>query len=486
MYLRRRFPVAVFPRLFLQACAGPRVAAPLPLLPAPTAAQLEWQRAELTMFMHFGVNTFTGREWGDGKEGESLFNPTRLDCKQWVKAAQDGGFKVMILTAKHHDGFCLWQTKQTKHSVASSKWRGGRGDVVADLSAACKTGGMKMGIYLSPWDRNAPQYAGPGYNGFFRGQLTELLTQYGPVFEMWHDGAKGDNRSQAYDWQGIWGVTRKLSPGTVIAVTGPDVRWVGNESGFARVDETSVQSVADDKTELHTEVRKFIGSPAIWYPAECDVSIRADWFWKAAEDTQLKTVDQLLKIYFDSVGRNSVLLLNVPPNDQWLIPDTDAARLREFKTAIDAIFKTNLAAGAHITASNTRGSSAEYAPAKVLDGDLDTYWATDDKEKVASIEFDLGTPKKFNVIRLQEAIALGERVRAYHVDALYDGVWKPLASGKVIGHKALLPIPTTIAQRVRLVVDDAAACPAIAEFGLHFNPRPTPPASDLDKAGKAH
>ena len=447
------------------AVAAGEVAPPAPSEPVPTPAQLAWQRTETVMFLHFGMNTFTNREWGEGKESEKLFNPSRLDARQWAKAAKAAGFDLVILTAKHHDGFCLWPSRVTEHCVKNSPWKGGQGDVVKEFTDACRAEGVRAGLYLSPWDRNQPAYGdSPRYNAYYRAQLTELLSNYGTVAEVWFDGACGEGpngKRQEYDWPSYYGLIRKLQPQALIAICGPDIRWVGNESGFARENESSIQPAS---AEMHR------GKTKVWYPAECDVSIRPGWFWHANEDSQVKSLAHLMRIYFASVGRNSNLLLNVPPNKEGLISAADIARLNEFKAALDKLYGSNLAAGCPLRASNVRGGSDRYGPDKVLDGNLDTYWATDDAVTSGWLEVDLGQPRMFNVVRVQEAIALGERVQAWHVEALVDGNWKTLCKGTVIGHKRLLRVPAVTATKVRLVIDRAKACPAIAEFGLHVMP----------------
>jgi alpha-L-fucosidase len=454
------------------------VAPPRPVGPLPNAAQLHRQRAPMAMFFHFGVNTFTNREWGLGNEDPSVFNPTDLDCGQWAKVAKDSGFTLAILTAKHHDGFCLWPSKLTDHSVASSTWRGGKGDVVKEFADACDKSGIEHGVYLSPWDRHEPSYSGAGYNDYYKKQLTELFTSYPTVQELWMDGAKGDNRQQSYDLLGFWKTAVALRPNVVVATMGAHVRWVGNESGLAKPDESSVISLPDyAKTMKDAGVRstfeplkQFWGTDQIWWPAECDVSIRPGWFYHAEEDGKVKTLATLLDIYFSSVGRNAVLLLNVPPDKRGLIADADVQRLHEFKAALDTIFKTDLAKNATLHASNVRGNSPQYSPDHLLEGNPDVYWATDDDQTTAELDVDLGTPQSFNLIRLEEPIQLGERIRAYHVDAEIDGAWKPLFSGSVIGSKQLERFPAVTARKLRMVIDKSLGCPLLSGMGVYSDP----------------
>ena len=445
-------------------------APPSPLPPVPSPEQLAWQRMELTMFLHFGMNTFTDREWGEGKEAEQLFNPTALDARQWTRTAKAAGFKLLILTAKHHDGFCLWPSQFTSHSVRNSPWRSGQGDVVRDFVEACRAEGLKVGLYLSPWDRNNPAYGTAAYNDYFVNQLTELLTRYGPVEEMWFDGACGEGpngKKQVYDWPRYYDTIRRLSPHALIAICGPDIRWVGNESGVARRGESSVKPGG----------RGAAGEPAMrWYPAECDVSIRPGWFYHAHEDTKVKSLAKLMEIYFASVGRNSELLLNVPPDRRGLLADPDVQRLTEFGAAVRRLHEGKIMP-ATIAASSTRGP--EFSAAHGADGDLDTFWTTDDAVHTGWLELDFGTAREFNVVNVQEAIALGERVTRYRVEAEKDGTWVTLASGTAMGQCNLHSVEKTTARRVRLVIESAKACPAIAEFSVHLAPTVPPPEKIL-------
>ena len=424
--------------------------------PLPTPQQLEWQRHEVIAFAHFGMNTFTEREWGDGQEDPRIFNPTDFDARQWAAVLEEAGVKLLILTAKHHDGFCLWPSQFTAHSVKSSPWRDGRGDVVREVVEALREKQIRVGLYLSPWDRNQPTYGdSPRYNEYFLNQLRELLTQYGVIDEVWFDGACGEGpngKRQEYDWPGYYGLIRELQPRALIAISGPDIRWVGNESGVARENESSV--VQRD------------GQPA-WHPAECDVSIRPGWFYHASEDDKVKSLTTLADIYFKSVGRNSVLLLNIPPDRRGRIADPDAARLREFGAFVRQLYAGDLVAGATITAS-TRQDPAGHER-HLLDHQLGTTWSPAGEETTGVVEFDLGQPRTFNVARLQEDISRGERVQAYRVEVFDHDQWRSLTAGQVIGHKQLRRFPTVTAQRVRLVIERAAP-PALVEFGLHFNP----------------
>jgi len=448
------------------ACTAARAAEPpAPLLPVPSPQQLRWQRAEMTMFLHFGVNTFTDREWGDGTEDPDVFNPTELDGRQWVSAARAAGFGMMILTAKHHDGFCLWPSQYTDHCVRSSQWQNGKGDVLREFVDACRDEQMPAAFYLSPWDRHEPSYGdSPRYNQHFINQLTEVITNYGPFAEVWFDGACGEGpngKKQVYDWQSYYATIRKLEPTALIAICGPDVRWVGNESGVARPGESSVKDAGSGQSSD--------AAGKVWYPAECDVSIRPGWFYHASQDDKVKSVEHLLDIYFKSVGRNSVLLLNVPPDLAGRLSKFDIQRLTEFRAVLDEIFKTDLCAGRPAHSDNVRGNDPHFAAASVTDGNLDTYWATDDSVTSGLVEIEFDGARPVNVINVQEYIPLGERVRRYHVEAKTAGHWQTVADGTVIGQRNLLRIPAVTAEALRLVIDEAAACPAICRFGAYYS-----------------
>ena len=410
----------------------------------PSPQQLEWQKMELTAFLHFGINTFTGREWGDGTEDPALFNPTELDAEQWVRNLKEAGFKMVLLTAKHHDGFCLWPTKTTTHSVASSPWRNGKGDVVRELREACTKYGMKFGIYLSPWDRNADCYGdSPRYNQFFIQQLTELLTNYGEVHEVWFDGANGEGpngKKQEYDWEAFYETIQRLQPKAVMAIMGDDVRWVGNEKGIGRETEWSVtvltpgiyaRSEANNKRLGVYEQAVDLGSRKMlehvtelfWYPSEVDVSIRPGWFWHEKENAQVKSLKHLTDIYFQSVGYNSVLLLNIPPDTRGLIHEADVARLKEFAAYRQQMFSRNA----------------------VMDGQ--TVWtAKGGDERV----YNLQPGSKVNVVLLQEDITRGQRVEEFTVEACVDGVWQSVDKGTTIGYKRMLRFPDLEAEALRI------------------------------------
>ena len=443
----------------------------------PSPRQLAWQQREFIAFVHFGINTFTDREWGTGKEDPKLFNPTQLDARQWVRVCKEAGMKMIILTAKHHDGFCLWPSKYTEHSVKNSPWREGKGDVVRELADACREAGLAMGIYLSPWDMHEPTYGDTvKYNDFYKNQLRELLTNYGEVDEVWFDGAKGPNaKDMEYDWAGYYAIVRELQPNAVI-FNGPDVRWVGNESGYARESEWSVMNRNDKPFEFVNLTAKDLGSTKalgdranlIWYPAEADVSIRPGWFYHASQDDKVKSLEKLLDIYFCSVGRNSALLLNIPPDRRGLIHENDARRLGELGKVLDEIFKQSFALGAVAKASHVRDDNPIYGADKIVDGNRNTYWCTDDGTTSATVEFSLAKKSTFNVAELAEYITVGQRVEEFTLEAWDGGDWNEFARSTTVGYKRLLRFDDVTTEKVRLRILMSRLCPTICQFGLYY------------------
>jgi len=428
----------------------------------PTRQQLEWQQMEFTCFLHFGMNTFTGNEWGDGKEDPAIFNPTELDCEQWVRALKEGGFKMAIITAKHHDGFCLWPTKTTKHSVASSPWKGGKGDVVRELRNACDKYGIKFGVYLSPWDRNAECYGeGEAYNKFFIEQLTELLTNYGEVHEVWFDGANGEGpngKKQEYDWDAILKTIRKYQPKAVTAVCGDDVRWVGNEGGLGRATEWSAtvltpgvypQSEAQNAKLGIKAMSKDLGSRELvakapelfWYPSEVDVSIRPGWFYHADQDNQVRSLANLVNIYYRSIGCNSVLLLNIPPDKRGLIHDNDVKRIKELTEYIKTTFADNKVEG---------GNSAWIAKVG------------------ATKEYKLKKDALVNTFLIQEDITKGQRVEGFTVEVFTNGAWHHAGEGTTVGYKRLLQLSDCNAEKVRVTITGSRGDANITNIGLFY------------------
>lgn len=440
----------------------------LPILaPLPSANQLVWQARERYMFFHFGVNTFSDREWGDGKEDPKSFNPTDFNARNLVQAAKDGGFKMVILTAKHHDGFCLWPSAYTEHSVKNSLWKDGKGDVVREVSNACHDLGIDFGVYLSPWDRNSAYYGdSPKYNEYYCNQLRELLTNYGKISMVWFDGACGEGpngKRQEYDWDAYIKLVHELAPEAVI-FGGRDVRWIGNEDGLAQ---DTCWSVVDANNNGGAK-----GNPAgnTWMPAECDVSIRPGWFYHSKEDDKVKSLSHLLDIYYRSVGHNCCLHLNVPPDRRGHLHENDVARLKEFNAAIEANFKTDLALKTKASASSQYAKA--FAPKNIL-SEKRNFWAPKEGETEAWIELDFrksSAANPFDLIVLGEAIELGQRVAGYRIEALQSDAWETIARGTTIGYKWILRLPEECkATKVRLVIEATRenSIPCITRFGLY-------------------
>lgn len=470
--------------LFAGACAEKEVAPPPPVLPVPSAAQLRWHEMEQNAFIHFTTNTFTGREWGNGDENPAVFNPSAFDADQWISAFKEAGFKGAILTCKHHDGFCLWPSAFTRHDVASSPWMGGKGDVVKAVSDACRKEGLAFGVYLSPWDRNHAEYGRPPYLDYYRNQLKEIFTQYGPVFEMWFDGANGGSGyygganetrkidgSTYYQWPVTLALVKQMEPDVILfSDAGPGVRWVGNERGLAG--ETNWNMITPDTL--------YAGKPGItnllntgdpngtqWIPAEVDVSIRPGWFYHEQEDSLVKSPERLFEIYLTSVGRGSTLLLNVPPDKRGLLNEKDVAALKGWRKLIDDTFRNNYALHANASATEFRGDSRRYSPSNTTDGDKDTYWTTNDSTTTASLEVSLGGIRKIKYVVLQEYIRLGQRVKAFTIERMENNEWKPLASGTTIGYKRILKLDPVETDKIRLNITDSKACPLISNVEVY-------------------
>jgi alpha-L-fucosidase len=414
-----------------------------PARPVPSPQQLAWHRDELALFLHFGVNTFTDREWGDGTEQPGIFNPAALDARQWARTARDAGFKLLILTAKHHDGFCLWPSRLTTHSVASSLWREGRGDLVREFTDACREAGLKAGLYLSPWDRHEPSYGdSPRYNDFYIGQLTELLTQYGTISEVWFDGANGEGpngKRQVYDWPRFHRTVRELAPSALMfSDAGPDIRWIGNEKGTAgdpnwcTMDPAAVPYAGADGPGIIDALQHGDPNGTIWRPGEADVSIRPGWFYHPAEDSRVRTPDNLMELYRSSVGRNAGLLLNVPPNRDGLLSPADTASLAAFGRKLRDLYET---------ASSLRG---------VTEGLTVTF--------PASVQFDH--------IVIQEDITAGQTVARHSVESWDGTAWRSVAEGTTIGYKRIHQLPPGETRRVRLVIHESLGPARLAGFQL--------------------
>ena len=455
----------------------------------PSVRQLRWQELELTAFFHFGVNTYTNREWGQGTEDPKIFNPKELDAEQWVSTCKKAGIKQVILTAKHHDGFCLWQSQYTEHSVKSSPWKDGKGDVMKEVSAACKKYGIGFGIYLSPWDRNAPMYGTDAYNDYFINQLTELLTNYGRIDEVWFDGANGEGpngKKQVYDFDKWYKHIRKLQPTATIAIMGPDVRWVGTESGYGRETEWSVMPIdaqlqgsiekgsqtditfapMGDMTnsDLASRPKIMDAKGLVWYPSETDVSIRPGWFYHSEEDERVKTPEKLFDIYCSSVGRNSLLLLNIPPDKRGLIHENDVKNLLAWRALLDETFKTNLAHGA--TTMSKNGINTKL----LMDGNNATHFTTKGQDTTTVIEFSLKGVKTFDVLQLQENIRIGQRIEDFNLEYWDRGNWKEILRGTTVGYKRIIRFAPVTTSKIRLSILSSRLNPTIAEFGLYKLP----------------
>jgi alpha-L-fucosidase len=457
---------------------------PNPVYPVPSDAQLAWHEMEMNAFIHFTINTFTDLEWGMGSESPALFNPTRANPRQWTEVLQKTGFKGVILTCKHHDGFCLWPSNFTNHSVKSSPYQQGKGDLVKELSEACRQNNLKFGVYLSPWDRNHALYGKLGYIDYYRNQLKELFTKYGQVFEMWFDGANGGtgyyggaNEKRAidgrtyYDWPNTLDLVRNLQPKVIFfSDAGPGVRWVGNERGIAG--ETNWACITPDTL--------YAGKPGIeellnhgsengtrWIPAEVDVSIRPGWFYHEREDTLVKTPEKLFDIYLTSVGRGSLLLLNVPPDRSGLFHENDIRSLQGFRDILDREFKTNLAIKSKVTTSSFRGRSSRFSGPNITDGNKETYWATDDDLTTGFFEIDMKSPHTIKYIVLQEYIKLGQRVKAFNVEVFSRGHWEKAAGASTIGYKRILKLDPVEASKIRINITASKACPVISNVEVY-------------------
>ncbi len=475
----------------LSVADEPAVSAPQPYGVLPSERQLKWHELEFYGFLHFTVNTFTDKEWGYGDESPELFHPTNFDADQIASVAKAAGMKGLILTCKHHDGFCLWPSKYTEHSVKNSKWKNGKGDVVREVSDACRRHGLKFGVYLSPWDRNHADYGRPAYVKYYRQQLRELLTQYGPIFEVWWDGANGGDgyyggarekriidRGTYYGWDTSIEIVRDLQPGACIfSDAGPDIRWNGNERGIAGdpcwATYTPTARKGESKpgpgTTNAREGNQGTRNGKVWMPAESDVSIRPGWFYHESQDGRVRSPKNLIDLYYVSVGRGSSLLLNLPPDRRGLIHSNDARSLQEFRSILDATFKSNLANNAQLAASNVRGKSMQFGVANLLDGKRGSYWATDDNVTTAELTATFPTLITFNVVDIREYLPLGQRIEAWALDQWQDGAWVEFSKGQSIGNRRLWRGARITTDRVRLRLT-APVCPAISEFGMYAEP----------------
>ncbi|NMN03130.1 MULTISPECIES: alpha-L-fucosidase [unclassified Novosphingobium] len=472
--------------------AGPAAAAPTPWGATPLPRQWKWHQRGMYAFVHFSMNTFTGKEWGYGDEKPEWFNPTDFSADQIVLAAKSAGMTGVILTAKHHDGFCLWQTQLTEHSIRNSPYKGGKGDIVAEMGEACRRHGLSYGLYLSPWDRNHAEYGRPAYVEYYRAQLTELCTRYGPLFEVWFDGANGGDgyyggaretrhidAPRYYNWPSIIALVHQMQPDAcTFDPLGADIRWVGNEDGVAG---DPCWPTMPNKPYEQDVGNAGLRGGEIWWPAETDVSIRPGWFYHPDEDTKVKSPDRLVRLYDESVGRGTNLNLNLPPDQRGRLADHDVAVLQSFGDAMRATLARDLAKGAVAHASAVRGG--RFAPAAVLDGRSETYWSTPDGVHTPTLTLDLAPGTRFDLVRVAEYLPLGVRVTRFAIEAEVAGQWQRLAEKDCIGAQRVVRLPAPIApRRVRLVILDAPACPAIREFALFHSVAPVPVAAPVPRA----
>ena len=433
--------------------------------PVPSSTQLSWQDAELVMFIHYGMNTMTGYRLGHGNEDPSLFNPTTIDVKGWASLARVTGFQYVIFTAKHHDGFCLWPTKTTGFSIKKSPYKNGKGDLMREFADACREAGLIPGFYISPWDRNQPLYGTYAYNDFYLQQFRELLTGYGEMGEIWLDGFAGvaaNGQNKYFDWKRIMDAVENYQPHALVSIMGPDIRWVGNETGLGNDTEWSAQ---EPRVGLHASIQT-----KVWWPSEADVSIRPGWFYYEDENLKVKTADELVDLYLNTVGKNCNLLLNVPPRKDGSFHPKDVASLLHFRNEINIMFAHNLLAAAQIHVSDMRGSAEEYGPQLMTDINKETFWVTNQGIDTATIEFRLPKKEKINLIRLEEAIRYGQRVKSFKVSALIDGVEQEIATGTTIGRSRILRFPDVLTDRIIIDIEDAHAPPAIRLIGAYYYP----------------
>ena len=488
--------------------------APALCSPVPSENQMHWQEMEFYAFIHFSTNTFTNQEWGYGTADDvKLFNPTNLDCDQWARVCKEAGMKGVIITAKHHSGFCLWPTATTDYSVKNCPWKDGKGDIVGDLAKACKKYGLKLGIYISPWDRNNASYGIVDPDGsasyiknIFRKQIEECLTKYGEIFEIWFDGANGGDgyyggaktsrridRKTYYDWSNTYKMIRSLQPNCVIWNDNgdrADLRWVGTEAGYVGETNWSLLYKTGDVPEKM--LRYGVEDGDVWVPGEVNTSIRPGWFYHENEDTRVKKLPELMETYYKSIGRNGTFLLNFPIDKRGLIHENDENEAIAFAKAVKEAFATDLAKKAKVTASNVRGNDKKFGASNVTDGNKNTYWATDDSVKTASLTIDFGRPQTINRFLVQENIRLGQRVKLFKLEALVNGGWQQLKDQLVsngngtttIGYKRIICFSTVQANKLRFTVTDSKACPAISNIEVYNAPQIlVPPVIMREKFG---
>ena len=474
--------------------------APQPLPPLPTPAQYAWHQQELQIFIHFGPNTFTGKGWGSGKESPDIFNPTALDCEQWARVAKENGFARMTMTAKHHDGFCLWPSAFTEHSVKNSEWRDGKGDVVGEFVKACRKYDLRVGIYLSPWDRHDSRYGTTNYNDYYANQVNELFDRYGKIDSFWLDLAGMQNSHMPFDWLRVYETIYRRNPACTIEMGGPDVGGMGNETGassetcwnIAEVPQrtpstihpgklpiayTGGQQPPAEKVGAHPNYKAF---PTLRYsPHLGDASVRRGWFWNpnGSRDT-----NWWLQTYFTSVGRGCSMMYGFAPDRRGLFPEEDVAGAVAMKQMLDATFKVDFAHDKSATATNAWKSCAGYDASKAVDGNLNTYWAADAGDLAGLLEVDLQKPVNFNLIALREPVFMGQRVKKYRVEYWNGSAWQLFSEGTTIGYQKLDRRDSVSARKVRLVIADARSYPLISHIGVHLTLF-TAPVLEEKKAG---
>jgi alpha-L-fucosidase len=476
--------------LMISACKPKGNTEPKPIGPLPTPQQIAWHEMEYYAFVHFNMNTFTDMEWGYGDEKPETFNPSNLDCRQWVRIFKEAGMKGVILTAKHHDGFCLWPSAYTEHSVKNSPWKNGEGDVIQELRDACDEYGLKLGLYLSPWDRNHPDYGRPEYIEYFHNQLKEILTNYGDIFEVWFDGANGGDgyygganeirkidRKTYYNWDSINKLVLELQPNTIIfSDKGPGCRWIGNERGYAG--KTCWATLDPDKIIIggtgSKELTKLLNEGDVngthWIPGETNVSIRPGWYYHPGEDEKVKSLEQLLDNFYSSIGRGTTWLLNIPVDNRGLVHENDSAALMSLRSMLDKSFRENLAKNVKIEASNERSNNEKYSVSCVIDGDGGTYWTTDENVIQSSITLDFGKSTKFNRFLVQEYIQLGQRIKSFQVEAWMDDKWTIIKKATTIGYKRILRFPMVESPKIRFTILDSKASPVISNIEVYKAP----------------
>ena len=474
-----------------------RAAQPQPFGALPSERQLRWHETEVFLLIHFSLNTYTDKEWGYGDEDPKLFNPKAQDADQVIQALKRGGMNGVILVAKHHDGFCLWPTKTTPHNITKASWKEGKGDLVLEYSKSAKKYGLKFGVYCSPWDRNTGKYGTDKYLPMYQAQITELLSNYGPIFEMWFDGANGGDgyyggarekrsidRFTYYDWSNTWGIVRKLQPmACIFGDVGPDSRWVGNEKGYCAEDswatfnpkgKTDPARPANGDSMNHVEGPAGHKGGAYWIPAECDFPLRKGWFWHPDQDPTVKSPAKLMDIYFHSVGKGGCMNVGVAPNRDGMVCDADIKSLDTFGAALDDLFAVNYAEGAKVKASAVRpaedADAALYSPDNLIDADRYSYWGTPDTAIEGWVILTLAKEAEFDVVRLRENIKLGYRVENFAVDTWQNGAWKEFAKGKSIGSCRLLRGEKVKSSKLRLRIIQSCVGPCISDVGVFKMP----------------